>query len=79
MFHTGVVVALSLYGLNKTEALAVAILLHGAQYVPVTLLGFYFLKKEHLKINADGEASLDQPDGEKSSAAKDTSEAINEA
>ena len=60
VFHAGVVLALSLYGLNNTEAMAVAILLHGAQYIPITLLGFYYLKKKHLRLNASGEAAPDQ-------------------
>ncbi|HUU47069.1 MAG TPA: lysylphosphatidylglycerol synthase transmembrane domain-containing protein [Acidobacteriota bacterium] len=55
VFHYGVVISLGIYGLNNSEAMAVAILLHGAQYIPITLLGFYYLKREHLKLRETDE------------------------
>jgi len=59
VFHAGVVLALKVY-LNLPpkqflgEAAAIAIVLHAAQYVPITLLGVYHLKTEHLKFRTTG-------------------------
>ncbi len=50
VFHAGVVLALQPYEIGKEAATACAIVLHAAQYIVVTLLGFYFLKKEHLSL-----------------------------
>ena len=50
VYHGGVVLSLSFYGIGAEEALSCAIVLHAAQYIVVTLMGFYFLKKEHLSL-----------------------------
>jgi len=44
------IVALSAFGYDKNVALPFSILLHACQYFPVTLLGLYYLKKEHLSL-----------------------------
>ncbi|NOY87833.1 MAG: flippase-like domain-containing protein [FCB group bacterium] len=50
VYHYGVVLALAVYGISKEEALSCALVLHATQYIVVTLMGFYFLKKEHLSL-----------------------------
>jgi len=50
VYHAGAVWALKSYGIADTEALSFAIVLHAAQYIVVTLMGFYYLKKEHLSL-----------------------------
>lgn len=59
VFHAGCVLALKAYldvpdGGFVTEAAAIAIVMHAAQYLPITLLGFYHLKNEHLKFKTEG-------------------------
>ncbi len=50
VYHAGAVWALKSYGIGDAEALSFAIVLHAAQYIVVTMMGFYFLKKEHLSL-----------------------------
>ena len=50
VYHYGVIVSLGLYGISGEEAGACALVLHATQYIVITLMGFYFLKKEHLSL-----------------------------
>ncbi len=50
VYHYGVVLSLSVYGITDERALSCALVLHATQYIVVTLMGFYFLKKEHLTL-----------------------------
>ncbi|MDX9858245.1 MAG: lysylphosphatidylglycerol synthase transmembrane domain-containing protein [candidate division Zixibacteria bacterium] len=50
VYHAGVAVTLKLYGVPTEQAGAFALVLHAAQYIPVTALGFYFLKTRHLSL-----------------------------
>ncbi len=50
VYHYGVVLSLGLYGISGESALSCALVLHAAQYIVVTAMGFYFLKKEHLSL-----------------------------
>ncbi len=50
VYHYGVVISLGLYGIPVEEAGACALVLHATQYIVITLMGFYFLKKEHLSL-----------------------------
>jgi len=50
VFHAGAVWSLMTYGVGKEEALSCALVLHAAQYIVVTVMGFYFLKKKHLSL-----------------------------
>lgn len=50
VYHYGVVLSLRVYGITDERALSCALVLHAAQYIVVTLMGFYFLKKEHLTL-----------------------------
>lgn len=42
--------SLGLFGISKGEALSFSIILWLCQYVPVTLLGLYYLKRHHLSL-----------------------------
>ena len=42
--------SLGLFGISKGEALSFSIILWLCQYVPVTVLGLYYLKREHLSL-----------------------------
>jgi glycosyltransferase 2 family protein len=44
------VIALATFGYDKNIALPFSLVLHASQYLPVTLLGLYYLKKEHLSL-----------------------------
>ena len=44
------VTGLALFEVPKSEALGFSIVYHASQYVPVTLLGFFFMWKEHLHL-----------------------------
>jgi uncharacterized protein (TIRG00374 family) len=50
VYHAGAVWTLTLYGIGKEDALSFALVLHAAQFIPITLIGFYYLKKEHLSL-----------------------------
>ena len=50
VYHAGTVFTLTQYGIGKEEALSFALVLHAAQYVPITLMGFYYLRKKHLSL-----------------------------
>ena len=54
VYHWGVQISLQIYGLQKSEALAVAIVMHAAQYFPITILGLYYLRREHLSLSRVG-------------------------
>lgn len=50
VYHVGVVWSLNIYGVDRERALSCAIVLHVVQYLVITIMGFYFLKKEHLSL-----------------------------
>jgi len=50
VYHYGTVWTLTSYGIAKEQALSFALVLHAAQYIPITAMGFYYLKKEHLSL-----------------------------
>ncbi len=50
VYHKGVILSLGLYGILGEKAVACALVLHATQYVVITLMGFYYLKKEHLSL-----------------------------
>lgn len=61
VYHAGAVWSLVAYGVPKAEALSCALVLHAAQYIVVTLMGFYYLRREHLSLKQLGaEASSDE-------------------
>ncbi|MBI3872234.1 MAG: flippase-like domain-containing protein [candidate division Zixibacteria bacterium] len=64
VYHWATQISLQIYGLDKTQAVAVAVVLHAAQYIPITLLGFYWLRREHLRLSTvgGGKAPPETPD-----------------
>ncbi len=57
VYHYGTVLTLTTYGISKEQALSFALVLHAAQFIPITLMGFYYLRKEHLSLkNLEQEA-----------------------
>jgi uncharacterized protein (TIRG00374 family) len=44
------IISLATFGYDKNVALPFSIVLHASQYFPVTLLGLYYLRKEHLSL-----------------------------
>jgi glycosyltransferase 2 family protein len=44
--------SLGLFGISKGESLSFSIILWLCQYLPVTLLGLYYLKREHFSLKA---------------------------
>ena len=50
VYHYGAALSLVAYGVSKEDALSCALVLHATQYIVVTAMGFYFLKKEHLSL-----------------------------
>lgn len=60
VYHAGTVFTLSQYGIGREDALSFALVLHAAQYIPVTLMGFYYLKKQHLSLKQLEEEASDE-------------------
>ncbi len=66
VYHAGAVWSLMRYGVSREDALSCALVLHAAQYIVVTLMGFYYLKKEHLSLKrleeeaTEGETILEE-------------------
>lgn len=59
VYHVGTVWTLTNYNIPRAEALSFALVLHAAQYIPITVMGFYYLKKEHLSLKKlEEEASV---------------------
>ncbi len=50
VFHWGATYSLMQYGIGQEQAVSFSLVLHAAQYIPVTLLGFYYLRKAHLSL-----------------------------
>jgi len=60
VYHLGTVLTLTLYNVPDVDARAFSIVLHLAQYIPITLMGLYYLKKEHLSLKVlESDASDD--------------------
>jgi hypothetical protein len=60
VYHAGAVWSLMAYGISKEDALSFALVLHAAQYTVVTLMGFYYLRKEHLSLKKLGEEATEE-------------------
>jgi uncharacterized protein (TIRG00374 family) len=50
VYHYGTVLSLSFYGIQREEALSCALVMHATQFLVITLVGFYYLRKEHLSL-----------------------------
>ena len=62
VFQAAVVLALALFGVAKAEALSFSLLLHGSQFVPVTLWGLALLVREHVSLTEAARPSGAVPD-----------------
>ena len=49
-YHLCVWYGLKPYGVPQDAAMACAVIMHGAQYIIITLVGFYYLRREHLSL-----------------------------
>ncbi len=65
VYHAGAVLALKYYDIAYAEALSFAIVLHATQYIVVTLMGFYYLKKEHLSLKKLEEEASEEETSER--------------
>lgn len=54
VWHAAAVLAVTIYGVPQSTAVAYALLYHAGQFVPITLLGWLFLVREHMTL---GEAA----------------------
>ncbi len=57
IFHGAAVFVMQRYNLDDTASVSFAIVLHAAQYMTLTLLGFYYLRKAHLSLAVLQEAA----------------------
>jgi uncharacterized protein (TIRG00374 family) len=56
VYHAAAAVALGLLGVGRAEAVGYAIILHAVQFIPVTLVGWVFLLREHVSLGEVGRA-----------------------
>jgi hypothetical protein len=67
VWHAAAVLALAIFGVGQATALGYAVLYHASQFVPITLIGWIFLLREHVSLGeaarAPGAPSLAAPDG----------------
>ncbi len=63
VWHAATVLALGIYGVPKSTAVGYALVYHASQFVPITLLGWIFLLREHLSLGdaARARPSVDAP------------------
>lgn len=50
VYHYGAVLSLGFYNIDQSTALSCSIVMHAAQYLVVTLVGFFYLRKEHISL-----------------------------
>jgi len=58
VWHAAAVLALSVFGVSQATAIGYAILYHASQFVPITLIGWLFLVREHMTL---GEVTRARP------------------
>ena len=66
VWHAAAVLALGIFGVGQAVALGYAVLYHASQFVPITLIGWIFLVREHVSLGEATRApapSLAGPDG----------------
>jgi uncharacterized protein (TIRG00374 family) len=59
-FHAACVASFLILNLNQAVSRPFSIILHASQYIPITLLGLYYLKKEHLSLKTIESDSVHQ-------------------
>jgi len=50
VWHAAAVLALAIFGVSQPVAVGYAVLYHASQFVPITLLGWLFLLREHVSL-----------------------------
>lgn len=60
-FHFGCTVALSYFGIGPNVSFPFSVVLWSCQYFPVTLLGLYYLRREHLSLKQVKTAEAENP------------------
>jgi uncharacterized protein (TIRG00374 family) len=50
VYHYGAVLSLGFYDVPQSAAISCAIVMHATQYLVITLVGFYYLRREHLSL-----------------------------
>jgi uncharacterized protein (TIRG00374 family) len=64
VWHAAAVLALAIFDVSQAVALGYAVLYHASQFVPITLLGWIFLLREHVSLGeATGRGDLAAPHG----------------
>jgi uncharacterized protein (TIRG00374 family) len=62
VYHYGTVLSLGFYGIPREQALSCALVMHATQFLVITLVGFYYLRREHLSLRQiEQEASQTGP------------------
>src|SRR4030095_14190609 len=51
VFQAATVLALSIFGVDKVDALGFSLLFHASQFIPVTLWGLLLLVVEHVRLS----------------------------
>lgn len=54
VYHGGAVLSLGFYNVYQEEALSIALVMHATQFLVITLVGFYYLQREHLSLSQIG-------------------------
>ena len=60
VYHYGVLLTLQVFGVEEHDARACAIVLHAAQFIPITLMGFYYTYKEGLSLKQLEKGALEK-------------------
>jgi glycosyltransferase 2 family protein len=50
VYHYGTVLSLQLYGVSPEQALSCALVMHATQFLVITIVGLYYLRREHLSL-----------------------------
>lgn len=50
VYHYGTVISLELYAVDRPAAVSCALVMHATQFLVITLVGLYYLKREHLTL-----------------------------
>jgi uncharacterized membrane protein YbhN (UPF0104 family) len=58
VWHAAATLALGIFGVPQSVALGYAIVFHATQFVPVTLLGWLFLLREHVTLGEARRAAV---------------------
>jgi len=63
VYHAGAIFTLHYFNIGKAEAVSCALVLHAAQFIPITLMGFYYVWKEGLSLKQLG-ATTEEENGD---------------